>query len=116
MLKKLMFAGFGLAIAVSMASSPPKAEAQLHVGVQIGAPVVVYQSGYHEGYYYENGYRYQRDDRGFRHYDRSYGGHSDWRHDRAHRDGNHHDRNHPDGDHRDWGHDRGHNDDHGHGR
>jgi len=103
MLKKLVFAVFGLLIFVGLAS-PPKADAQVAFGVQIGAPTVVYQSGYHEGYYYENGFRYQRDDRGYRHYDRAYGGHHDhdWNNDHAHRDGNHHDKNHPDGDHRDW--------------
>jgi hypothetical protein len=103
MLKKLVFAVFGLLIFVGLAS-PPKADAQVGIGVQIGTPAVVYQSGYHEGYYYDNGYRYQRDSRGNRHYDRAYGGRQDhdWNNDRAHRDGNHHDKNHPDGDHRDW--------------
>jgi hypothetical protein len=101
MLKKVGIAVFGLVIAVGLAS-PPKAEAEVGIGIQIGAPVVMYTSGYHEGYYYENGYRYQRDARGYRHYDRAFGGHSDWKHDRAHRDGNHHDEHHPDGDHRDW--------------
>ena len=74
MLKKLVFAVFGLLIFVGLAS-PPKADAQVAFGVQIGAPAVVFQSGYHEGYYYENGYRYQRDSRGYRHYDHAYGGH-----------------------------------------
>jgi hypothetical protein len=101
MLKKMVFAVFGLLIVVGLAS-PPKADAQVAFGVQIGAPAVVFQSGYHEGYYYDNGYRYQRDARGNRHYDHSYGGHNDWKTDRAHQDGNHHDKNHPDGDHRDW--------------
>ena len=99
MWKKMVLAGFALVIAVGLAT-PPKAEAQV-IGVQIGVPVVTFQSGYHDGYYYDNGYRYQRDARGFRHYDHSYGGH-DWRNDRDHRDGNHHDEHHPDGDHRDW--------------
>lgn len=101
MLKKMVLSVFGLVIAVGL-SSPPKAQAQVAVGVQIGAPVVMFQSGYHDGYYYDNGYRYQRDAQGYRHYDHAYGGHSDWSHDRAHRDGNHHDEHHPDGDHRDW--------------
>jgi hypothetical protein len=112
MFKRVVFALVGLGFAFVLAS-PPKAEAQLHVGVQIGAPVVVvpaYESGYHEGYYYDHGYRYQRDYRGYRRYDHAYGGHDNWRNDRAHRDGNHHDRHHPDGDHRDWGHDRDHSD------
>lgn len=101
MLKNILLVVGSLAIAAGLLA-PPAAQAQVRVGVQIGAPVVVFTSGYHEGYYYENGYRYQRDHRGYRHYDRGYGGHNDWKHDRAHRDGNHHDRNHPDGDHRDW--------------
>ena len=99
MLKKMVFAAFGLVIVVGLAL-PPKAEAE--VEIQIGAPVVAFQSGYHEHYYYENGYRYQRDSRGYRHYAHAYGGHNDWKTDRAHRDGNHHDEHHPDGDHRDW--------------
>jgi hypothetical protein len=97
MLKKMVLAVFGLIIAVGL-MSPPKAGAQV-VGIQIGVPVVAFTSGYHEGYYYDGGYRYQRDARGYRHYDHSYG-HNNW--DRAHRDGNHHDEHHPDGDHRDW--------------
>jgi hypothetical protein len=101
MLKKMLIAAFGLVIAIGL-MSPPKAEAQVRLGVQIGAPVVVFTSGYHDGYYYEDGYRYQRDSRGYRHYDHAYGEHRDWRHDRAHRDGNHHDEHHPEGDHRDW--------------
>ena len=102
MLKRTVLALFGLAIAIVLAS-PPKTEAQVSFGVQVGAPAVVYTSGYHEGYYYENdGYRYQRDSRGYRHYDHGYGEHKNWRHDRAHRNGNHHDEHHPDGDHRDW--------------
>jgi hypothetical protein len=112
MFKKVVFALCGLGFAIALAL-PPAAEAQVAVGVQIGHPVVhdtvMYQSGYHEGYYYDNGYRYQRDDRGYRHYDHAFGSH-DWKHDRAHRDGNHHDKNHPDGDHRDWGHDNNHHD------
>jgi hypothetical protein len=63
MLKKMVFAVFGLVLAIGLASAP-KAEAQVAVGVQVGAPAVVFTSGYHEGYYYENGYRYQRDSRG----------------------------------------------------
>jgi hypothetical protein len=103
MFKKIAFAAFGLVLVFAL-SSPPKAAAQVHVGVQIGAPVVMFTSGYHEGYYYQDGYRYQRDTRGYRHYDHAYGGHSanEWRHDNAHKNGNHHDEHHPDGDHRDW--------------
>jgi hypothetical protein len=66
----MVFALFGLVFTLALAT-PPKAEAQIHVGVQIGAPVAygavvvpVYQNGYHEGYYYDHGYRYQRDYRG----------------------------------------------------
>jgi ABC-type nitrate/sulfonate/bicarbonate transport system substrate-binding protein len=58
MLKKLVLAAFGLVIAVGLAM-PPKAEAQVAVGVQVGVPVIAFTSGYHEGYYYEDGYRYQ---------------------------------------------------------
>lgn len=102
MLKKMVLAVFALIIVVGLAL-PPKAEAEVAVGIQIGgAPIVAFQSGYHDGYYYDNGYRYQRDSRGYRHYDRAYGGHRDWKNDRAHRDGNYHDAHHPDGDHRDW--------------
>ncbi len=108
MFKKMVFALCGLGFILALAT-PPAADAQVSFGVQVGQPqaTVVYQSGYHEGYYYDHGYRYQRDHRGYRHYDHAYGSHN-WRHDRAHRDGNHHDRNHPDGDHRDWNHDNGH--------
>jgi hypothetical protein len=112
MFKKIVFALFGLVFAIALAA-PPKADAQVNIGVRVGEPAVrgtvVYTSGYHEGYYYENNYRYQRDDRGNRHYDHAFGEHN-WKHDRAHRDGNHHDQNHPDGDHRDWGHDKDHHD------
>ena len=101
MFKKIAFAAFGLILTLGLAT-PPKAEAQVAVGVQLGGPAVVFTSGYHDGYYYEDGYRYQRDSRGYRHYDHSYGGHHDWNNDRAHRDGNHHDNHHPDGDHRDY--------------
>ena len=41
MLKKMGFAAFGLVIAVGL-SLPPKAEAQVGIGVQIGAPAVVF--------------------------------------------------------------------------
>lgn len=116
MFKKIAFALFGLVLAFTLAS-PPKAAAQVHIGIQLGQPevhrTVVYTSGYHEGYYYENGYRYQRDYRGYRRYDHAYGEHNNWKADRDHRDGNHHDKNHPDGDHRDWGHDKDHQDYHG---
>ena len=73
MLKKVGIAVFGLVIAVGLAS-PPKADAEVGIGLQIGAPEAGYTSGYHEGYYYENGYRYQRDARGYRHYDHAFGG------------------------------------------
>ncbi|MDR3764049.1 MAG: hypothetical protein P4M01_08150 [Acidobacteriota bacterium] len=101
MKKTIAVAVFGLLIATGVAL-PSAAQAQISVGVQMGGPAVVFTSGYHDGYYYEDGYRYQRDSRGYRHYDRAYGEHRDWKHDRAHRDGNHHDEHHPDGDHRDW--------------
>ena len=101
MLKRTVLALLGFVIAIGLASLP-KTEAQVAVGVQVGAPAVVFTSGYHEGYYYDGNYRYQRDSRGYRHYDHAYGEHRDWAHDRAHRDGNHHDEHHPDGDHRDW--------------
>ena len=101
MLKRLVFAFCSLAVVVGLAL-PPTAVAQVRIGVQLGAPAVAYQSGYHEGYYYQDGYRYQRDSRGYRHYDHAYTVNNNWKADRAHRDGNHHDENHPDGDHRDW--------------
>lgn len=99
MLKKMTFAVVGLSIAIGLAL-PPETEAR--VDIQIGVPIVEFQSGYHDGYYYEDGYRYQRDSRGYRHYDHAYGGHRNWKSDRNHRDGNHHDEHHPDGDHRDY--------------
>jgi opacity protein-like surface antigen len=88
MLKKAAFALFGLVLAVTL-MSPPKAAAQVHVGVRIGSPVVVqpapyvvydepyyvahnWNSGYHDGYYYYRGQRYHRDGRGYRHYDTRY--------------------------------------------
>ena len=102
MLKKMVFALSGLVIAAGL-MLPPNVEAQVAVGVQVGGvPAVAFTSGYHDGYYYDNGYRYQRDSRRYRHYDHAFGGHTDWKTDRAHRDGNHHDEHHPDGDHRDW--------------
>ena len=55
MIKKIAFAAFGLVLALALAS-PPKAEAQVAVGVQLGGPAVVFTSGYHDGYYYEDGY------------------------------------------------------------
>lgn len=103
MLKKAALALFGLVFAVTL-MTPPKAEAQIHIGVRIGSPepygmVVVqpapyvayddayfvshnWNSGYHDGYYYGHGNRYRRDDRGYRHYDNRY---RDARHDRDHR-------------------------------
>jgi hypothetical protein len=93
MYKKAALALFGLVFAVALIA-PPKATAQIHIGVRIGSPepygmVVVqpapyveydnayfvshnWNSGYHEGYYYGHGNRYRRDDRGYRHYDNRY--------------------------------------------
>ena len=110
MLKKIALSVFGLVLAFTL-MTPPKAAAQVHIGVRIGspepygmvvvqpAPYVVYDepyfvshnwnSGYHEGYYYGHGQRYRRDDRGYRHYDNRY---RDGRHDREHHDHGHHDR------------------------
>ena len=95
MLKQLTLALFSLVVAAALIA-PPKATAQVHLGVRIGAPIVVvqpdvYEYGYHDGYYYDHGYRYQSDYRGYRVYDRGYGGHRDWDRDRDHRDGDHHD-------------------------
>lgn len=104
MLKKSALALFGLVLAITL-MSPPKAAAEVHVGVQIGVPVVPYgavvvrpapyvaygspyyvatrwNSGYHDGYYWSHGERYRRDDRGYRHYDR--GGRYDRDHYRGH--------------------------------
>ena len=105
MLKKAALAVFGLVLAVTV-MSPPKAVAQIRVGIGIESPVVVVQpayvvydepyyvshnwdSGYHEGYYYDHGTRYQRDNRGHRHYDNRF---RDGRHERDHHDRGHHDR------------------------
>jgi hypothetical protein len=86
MLKKAAFALFGLVLAGTF-MAPPKAVAQVHVGVAIGAPdvvvepapVVVYDepyyaahnwdSGLHDGYYYGGGTRYQMDAHGNKQYD-----------------------------------------------
>src|ERR1700687_3268791 len=87
MLKKAALALFGLVLAMTF-MAPPKALAQVHVGVAIGepevvvvqpAPIVVYDepyfvahdwdSGLHEGYYYGGGTRYRMDDRGNKQYD-----------------------------------------------
>jgi hypothetical protein len=106
MLKKAALVLFGLTLAVTL-MTPPKAQAQVHIGVRIGspepygtvivqpAPYVVYDepyysthywnSGYHDGYYYGHGQRYRRDDRGYRHYDNRYrDGRRDWEHNRRH--------------------------------
>ena len=109
MYKKAAFALFGLILAGTF-MAPPKAVAQVHVGVAIGepevvvapAPVVVYDepyyaahdwdSGLHEGYYYGGGTRYQMDERGNKQYDDKF---RDGRAARGHNDRN--DRN----DHRD---------------
>jgi hypothetical protein len=97
MFKKATLALFGMVLAVSLIA-PPKASAQIHVGIGIGSPVVVVQPayvaydepyfvshnwnyGYHDGYYYDHGTRYQRDNRGHRHYDNRY---RDGRHARDH--------------------------------
>ncbi len=121
MLKKAALAVFGLVLTVTL-MAPPKAAAQVHIGVSIGspapvvvqpAPYVVYEqpyivahywdSGYHEGYYYEHGARY-RLEHGHRHYDDRY------REGRAKYDREHHDH----GNHRGW--DQHHDGDHhGHG-
>lgn len=102
MLKKIALAGFGLVLALTMVS-PPKAAAQIHVGIGIGvpvvvapAPVVVYDEpyyvahnwnyGYHDGYYYGHGTRYQMDGHGHRQYDNRY---RDGRSARAHHDHGH---------------------------
>jgi hypothetical protein len=100
MLKKAALALFGLVLAGTF-MAPPKAVAQVHVGVAIGAPevvvapapVVVYDepyyaahdwdSGLHEGYYYGGGTRYQVDDRGNKQYDDNF---RDGRAARAHND------------------------------
>jgi hypothetical protein len=114
MLKKAALALFGLVLAMTF-MAPPKAVAQVHVGVGIGTPVVVqpapyveydepyfvahnWNSGYHDGYYYGHGTRYQRDEHGHRHYDNRF---RDGRSARGHHD---HDRD------RDRDHDRGHDD------
>jgi hypothetical protein len=85
MLKKAVLAVFGLVLGLTLVS-PPQAAAQVHVGVAIGTPEVVVQpgyveydepyyvahawnSGYHDGYYYSHGTRYQRDEHGHRQYD-----------------------------------------------
>lgn len=124
MIKKAALAIFGMVLAVTL-TTPAKAGPRIHIGVQIGspepygvvvvqpAPYVVYddvyfvshdwESGYHEGYYYGNGCRYRRDDRGYRHYDNRY---RDGRHEWKHRDHGDHDRGH--GGHEK--HDRGHHD------
>jgi hypothetical protein len=89
MLKKVTFALSGLVLAGTF-MAPPKAVAQVHVGVAIGAPevvvapapVVVYDepyyashdwdSGLHDGYYYGGGTRYQLDAHGNKQYDNKF--------------------------------------------
>ena len=86
MLKKAALAGFGLVLAFTF-MAPPRAAAQVHVGVGIEAPAVVveappvvvydepyyvshdWDSGMHEGYYYGGGTRYQIDAHGNKQYD-----------------------------------------------
>jgi hypothetical protein len=128
MLKKITLTLFGLVFAVALIA-PPKATAQVHIGVRIGGPsygYVVQQSPY---YVYDDpyvvyapsgeyGYRvgYYDHDRDYRRYDdRGYWGHEGWRHhdhwdhDRGHEDWEHHEHgNWGHHDHHDWGHhDRG---------
>jgi hypothetical protein len=106
MLKKAALALFGLVLAITF-MAPPKAMAQVHVGIAIGAPVVVapapyveydepyfvahnWNSGFHDGYYYGGGTRYRMDEHGHRQYDnrfrdgRSARVHHDRDHDRGH--------------------------------
>ena len=106
MLKKAALALFGLVLTTTL-MTPAKATAQVHIGVSIGAPVVVapapvvvqpapyvvyeqpyivahyWDSGYHGGYYYDHGARY-RWEHGHRHYDDRY------RESRARYDRDHH--------------------------
>ncbi len=88
MLKKAVFAGFGLVLAMTF-MAPPKVAAQVHVGVSVGEPVVVqpaavvvydepyyaahnWDSGLHDGYYYGGGTRYQMDAHGNKQYDNKF--------------------------------------------
>jgi hypothetical protein len=106
MLKKAALALFGLVLAITF-MAPPKAMAQVHVGIAIGAPVVVapapyveydepyfvahnWSYGFHDGYYYGGGTRY-RMDHGHRQYDNRF---RDGRSARAHHDHGDHDRGH----------------------
>jgi hypothetical protein len=131
MLKKAALAVFGLVLAGTMVS-PPRAAAQVHIGVAIGspeaygtvmvhpapvvvqpAPYVVYDepyvvahywdSGYHEGYYYDRGTRY-RDDHGHRHYDNGYRD-GRYRYEHDHHDHEHHEHAHYDHEYHGHGHD-----------
>jgi hypothetical protein len=105
MLKKAALAVFGLILAMTFVA-PTKATAQVHVGVAIGGPVVVqpapyvqydepyyvahnWNSGYHDGYYYGHGTRYQRDGHGHRQYDNRF---RDGRQNRGHHEHEHGDR------------------------
>ncbi len=89
MLKKTALAFSGLVLAGTFMAAP-KAVAQIHVGVAIGEPVVVvapapvvvydepyyaahdWDSGYHDGYYYGGGTRYQKDTHGNKQYDNKF--------------------------------------------
>lgn len=110
MLKKAALALFGLVLAMTFVT-PPKATAQVHVGIAIGAPVVVapapyveydepyfvthdWNSGFHDGYYYGGGTRYRMDEHGHRQYDNRFRDGRSARVQRAH----------------DRGHDHGHDD------
>ena len=117
MLKKAALAAFGLVLTVTL-MAPPKAAAQVHIGVNIGtpaavvvapAPYVMYEqpyivanywdTGYHGGYYYDHGTRY-RMNHGHRLYDNRY------RESRVRYDREHHDRGNHYGEHHDRGRDR----------
>jgi hypothetical protein len=120
MLKKLALTLFGLVFAVALIA-PPKATAQVHVGVQFGAPsygyvvqqrpyyayddsYVVYASnrayGYRDGYY-DRDYR-RHDDRGYRGHE-GWEHHDNWNHDRGNRNWDNHDRGDRDRGHHDRG-------------
>jgi hypothetical protein len=110
MLQKAALAVFGLVLAFTL-MTPSNAVAQVQVGVGIGtpgvvvepAPVVVYDepyyvahdwdSGYHDGYYYGHGTRYQKDEHGHKQYDNKF---RDGRAARGHHDNDHHDNDHHD--------------------
>ena len=104
MLKKLSLTLFGLVFVVALIA-PPKATAQVHVGVQFGGPSYGYIVQQRPYYVYDApyvvyapsrayGYRDGYNDRDYRRYDdRGYRGHEDWgHHDRGHGNWEHHDR------------------------